>query len=58
MLVGVAIVSWSVLAGIPVLLGMNVGFVALIVNVVITVGGSLALSNRAADAAPETVEPV
>ncbi|MDL9980228.1 sodium:solute symporter family protein [Microbacterium sp. ASV49] len=40
MLVGVAIVSWSVITTTPVVFGMNVGLVALAINVVITVGGS------------------
>jgi len=41
MLVGVALVTWAVITMNPVVIGMNVGLVALIINVVITVGGSL-----------------
>jgi solute:Na+ symporter, SSS family len=45
MLVGVGVVSWSVLTGTSVLLGCNVGLVALALNLVITVAGSFARSD-------------
>ena len=48
MLVGVGIVSWSVLSGTSVLLGMNVGLVALALNLVITAAGSFTRSTTPA----------
>ena len=46
LVVGVAIVAWTVLASKNTLWGLNPGLLAIIVNVVLTVGVSLATSER------------
>ena len=46
--VGLGMVAWSVLSVTPIVLGLNIGFAALAVNVAITVVGSLVLPSRVA----------
>ncbi|GAA4097348.1 sodium:solute symporter [Nocardioides kongjuensis] len=47
--VGLGLVAWSVLTSTPIVLGCNIGFVALAVNLTVTVVGSLVVASDVAE---------
>lgn len=55
LLVGVAIITWSVVSGTSIVAGLNIGLIALALNAVLTVGGSLIQMRRVKVPAPQPV---